>query len=101
MISSEKAFKFFVEYPLKGFKKMEVKLGVYQHYKGNYYQVVSFARHSETLEELIVYQELYGNYGMWVRPQDMFLENIFIEGKEIARFKFVNASFSKLHIIKS
>jgi len=90
-----------MKYLLKGFKKMEVKLGVYQHYKGNYYQVVSFARHSETLEKLIVYQELYGSYGMWVRPLDMFLENIFIEGEEVARFKFVDASFSKLHITKS
>ena len=80
---------------------MEIKLGVYQHYKGNYYQVVSLARHTETLEALVVYQELYGSYGIWVRPLDMFTGKVLIGGKEVARFKFVDASFSKLHLIKS
>ena len=80
---------------------MEIKLGVYQHYKGNYYQVTSFARHSETLEKLVVYQALYDNYGMWVRPLNIFLEKVLINGEKVARFKFVDESFSKLHTIKS
>lgn len=47
---------------------MLIKLGLYRHYKGNLYQVIGLARHSETLEFLVVYQALYGSYGIWVRP---------------------------------
>ena len=78
---------------------MQIKLGIYQHYKGNYYQVIGLARHSETLEESVVYQALYGNFGMWVRPIKMFASNVEVEGKEIARFRFINESFSKLHAL--
>ena len=80
---------------------MELKLGVYRHYKGNYYQVMGFARHSETLEILVVYQALYGNFGMWVRPFEMFVENIIFEAKEIPRFEFIDESFSKTHDFES
>jgi hypothetical protein len=51
-----------------------LKPGLYQHYRGNLYQVIGLSRHSETLEELVVYQALYGNYGLWVRPFKMFTE---------------------------
>lgn len=63
--------------------------GVYEHYKGNKYKIMAVAKHSETLEKLIVYQALYGNMDVWVRPYDMFCEKILKEGKEIERFKFL------------
>jgi hypothetical protein len=66
-----------------------VKPGRYTHYKGNPYQVLFVARHSETMEELVVYQALYGERGMWVRPAKMFLETVTVAGKVTPRFKFV------------
>ena len=68
-----------------------MQLGLYRHYKGNLYQVVSVARHSETLEELIVYRALYGDYGVWVRPKAMFAETIEYNGVTQPRFAFVHA----------
>lgn len=72
----------------------EMKLGKYQHYKGNLYEVVGFARHSETLEEMVVYRALYsspefGDWALWVRPKKMFFENVIVDGLEIPRFKLV------------
>lgn len=61
--------------------------GIYEHYKGQLYKVLAVARHSETLEELVVYQCLYGERGIWVRPLGMFLETVTIDGKEQPRFK--------------
>ena len=58
----------------------------YKHYKGNEYLVLHLAKHSETEENLVVYQALYGERGIWVRPLDMFLEQIEINGKRINRF---------------
>mgnify|MGYP003856399837 CR=1 FL=1 len=66
-----------------------MKIGIYQHYKGNLYRVLGLAKHSETEEKLVVYQCLYGNYDLWVRPEDMFNEQIEIDGKKINRFRFV------------
>ena len=63
--------------------------GIYKHYKGNEYKVIGVAKHSETLQELVVYQALYGEMGLWVRPKTMFLERIQKDGKEIERFAFV------------
>lgn len=60
--------------------------GIYKHYKGNLYQVLALARHSETLEELVVYQTLYGEKSTWVRPLKMFLETIEISGHPTPRF---------------
>lgn len=67
----------------------EITLGKYQHYKGKYYQVLGVARHSETLEEMVVYQLLYDDYSWWVRPLKMFLENVEVDGKLVPRFKFI------------
>lgn len=67
---------------------MNVKPGLYTHYKGKRYQVIGIARHSESLEALVVYQALYGTYGMWVRPAAMFTETVIIDGKEVARFAY-------------
>lgn len=61
--------------------------GLYEHYKGLPYKVLHLSRHSETLEELVVYQALYGEKGVWVRPLGMFLENVMIDGKPTPRFR--------------
>ncbi|MCR5506350.1 MAG: DUF1653 domain-containing protein [bacterium] len=63
--------------------------GVYQHFKGNKYKVLAVAKHSETLEEMVVYQALYGAGDVWVRPINMFLEDIEKDGKIIKRFQFI------------
>lgn len=72
----------------------EIKPGRYEHYKGNLYEVIGVARHSETLEEMVVYRALYdseefGSQSLWVRPQKMFLENVIVEGREIPRFRLI------------
>ena len=67
---------------------MSLKLGFYRHFKGNRYQVIDVARHSETLEPHVVYRALYGDKGLWVRPLDMFNETIERDGKMIKRFQF-------------
>lgn len=66
-----------------------LKLGKYRHYKGKEYEVVGVARHSETLEELVVYQALYGNHDLWVRPLKMFTEEVEIDGKKVPRFEYI------------
>ena len=66
--------------------------GVYEHHKKKRYKILAIARHSETLEELLVYQALYGEGCVWVRPAAMFLENVPVEGKLVPRFKLVQAS---------
>lgn len=63
--------------------------GLYQHFKGFRYKVLNIARHSETLEELVVYQALYGEGGIWVRPLSMFLENVTRDGQTQPRFTLV------------
>lgn len=68
---------------------MTVKTGIYRHYKGNLYQVLHTARHSETEETLVVYRALYGDYGVWVRPLVMFSESVEIDGKTLPRFELV------------
>jgi len=68
---------------------MELEKGVYQHYKGNMYEVYMTARHSETEEWMVVYKALYGEQGMWVRPYEMFVEEVEIEGALVPRFQKV------------
>lgn len=67
----------------------ELKLGKYQHYKGNFYQVENIATHSETEEKMVVYRPLYGDKSLWVRPLSMFIEQVEIQGKNQPRFAFV------------
>lgn len=67
----------------------EIKSGKYKHYKGKEYEVIGIAKHSETLEELVVYRALYGNYDLWVRPLKMFIEDVEVDGKRMPRFVFV------------
>lgn len=64
-------------------------LGRYRHYKGNEYEVIGAARHSETLEPLVVYRPLYNASGLWVRPHAMFFEVAVFEGKRQPRFEKV------------
>lgn len=73
-----------------------INLGIYQHFRGNYYQVINVARHSETLEPLVVYQALYGGYGFWVRPLEMFFENVEIDGKTVPRFQYITDNAASL-----
>lgn len=67
--------------------KNQVELGKYRHFKGNEYKVLGVAKHSETLEEMVVYQALYGEYGIWVRPLSMWNEEITRDGKTFKRFE--------------
>lgn len=61
----------------------------YQHYKGKTYKLIGIAKHSETLEEMVVYQAEYGDNAIWVRPKDMFFEKVEVDGKLVDRFKEV------------
>ncbi|MGB5444414.1 MAG: DUF1653 domain-containing protein [Psychromonas sp.] len=69
--------------------KKEIKAGRYRHYKGNLYQVEGVATHSESEEKLVVYRPLYGEQSLWVRPLDMFIEEVEVDGKKQARFVFI------------
>ena len=69
----------------------EPRPGRYRHYKGNEYRVIGLARHSESLEPLVVYQALYGERGLWVRPAAMFAETVEVSGQRVPRFAFVAA----------
>ena len=60
--------------------------GKYRHYKGNDYEVIGVATHSETREPMVVYRPLYGEMGLWVRPLAMFMEEVTVEGKTVPRF---------------
>ncbi len=72
----------------------DLKIGKYQHYKGNFYEVIGVGRHSETLDELVIYRALYdskefGKNVIWVRPKEMLLEKVIVDNKEVPRFKFI------------
>ena len=69
---------------------MTLKPGRYRHYKGRDYQVIDVARHSETEELMVVYRTLYGDHDLWVRPLDMFTEEVEVDGKTRPRFTFIS-----------
>ena len=73
---------------------MLLQPGVYRHYKGPEYRVFGVARHSETEQEVVFYQALYGEFGLWVRPLDMFLESVQVDGEQVPRFALVQAEAS-------
>ena len=67
----------------------EIKPGRYRHFKGNEYEVIGLARHSETQEEMVVYRTLYGDFGLWVRPARMWNETVERDGKTFRRFTYI------------
>lgn len=70
-------------------EQTELKPGRYRHYKGKHYLVLGVAKHSETEESLVVYRTDYGDRSLWVRPLEMFLESVQLEGTTVPRFQFV------------
>ena len=66
-----------------------IPLGKYRHYKGNEYEVIGFAKHSETVEDMVIYTPLYGEGGAWVRPLSMWSELVEVDGKTMKRFEFL------------
>ncbi len=69
---------------------MTIKLGKYRHFKGNEYEVIGTAKHSETQEELVVYRALYGDHQLWTRPVKMFEETVIVDGVKKPRFAFID-----------
>jgi cyclomaltodextrinase / maltogenic alpha-amylase / neopullulanase len=70
-------------------KNEELPLGVYEHFKGKRYEVIGVAKHSESLEEFVVYKALYGEGELWIRPLAMFTELVEKDGKKVPRFKYI------------
>ena len=66
----------------------DIRPGKYRHYKGNDYEVLGLATHSETLEPMVVYRALYGEYGQWVRPAKMWSELVEVSGQQVHRFRY-------------
>ena len=66
-----------------------MQTGIYEHYKGNRYEVIDTVRHSESEELMVLYRALYGDEGLWVRPYTMFFEEVEVDGKSTQRFKFI------------
>lgn len=66
-----------------------IQSGVYKHYKGPEYLVLNTAFHSETQGIMVLYFPLYGENKLWVRPIEMFLESVLVEGKELQRFSYI------------
>lgn len=70
-------------------KQKSIQPGKYRHYKGKDYQVLGMATHSETLEPMVVYRALYGEYGLWVRPASMWEELVEVGGELVPRFRWM------------
>lgn len=71
---------------------MTLAPGIYRHFKGNLYEVIAVARHSETAEDMVVYRALYGDHGLWVRPLTLFTEAIERDGQRLPRFTYIGTS---------
>ena len=70
---------------------MSIAVGKYRHYKGNDYEVIGVAKHSENESELVVYRPMYGERGLWVRPLSMFKETVEVNGQTVPRFSFIES----------
>ena len=66
-----------------------MKIGIYEHYKGQRYEVIDLARHSETEELMVLYRTMYGDKDLWIRPYTMFFENVIVGSKQVPRFKYI------------
>lgn len=67
-----------------------IQNGRYRHYKGKEYEVLGVAKNSETMEEVVVYRALYGEFGLWVRPKGMFQEQVIVDGRMMPRFQLLD-----------
>ena len=76
---------------------MKIKPGKYRHFKGNLYEVIGVARHSETQEEMVVYRALYGEYGLWVRPTAMWTETVDRDGYHGPRFQYIDSESQEMN----
>lgn len=76
--------------------KTSIQPGRYRHYKGNEYTVIGTARHSETLEEMVLYRQEYGEHGLWVRPKQMFSETVTVDGRDVFRFQPLGSSSEQI-----
>ena len=72
----------------------EIQLGRYRHYKNKQYTVLGLVNHSETQEQLVLYRPEYGERQLWVRPREMFFEDVIVDGKRLPRFDFVGEADS-------
>ena len=70
---------------------MQIQPGLYQHYKGPQYRVFGVAKHSENEEQVVVYQALYGEFGLWVQPLEMFCSTVEVNGEIVPRFALIDA----------
>jgi hypothetical protein len=68
---------------------MTLKKGIYRHYKGGEYEVLGLVRHSETEQQMVLYRPCYGDASLWVRPLEMFLESVEIDGEGAPRFRYI------------
>ena len=71
---------------------MIISSGIYRHYKGNNYEVIGVATHSENESQLVVYRPLYGDQNLWVRPLEMFIEKVTVDGESVPRFELIEAN---------
>ena len=78
-----------------------IPLGIYRHYKGNEYEVIGFAKHSETLDDMVIYKALYAEGGTWVRPLSMWDNLIEADGKTVKRFEYVDESDKQNELIEA
>lgn len=67
----------------------KIKLGKYRHYKGNEYTVIGIGRHSETLEDMVIYRAEYGDGDVWVRPLNMWFDTVIKDGNQMQRFTYI------------
>jgi hypothetical protein len=71
------------------------KIGIYQHYKGNHYEVIAIGNHEETHEELVVYRAVHDLSQVWIRPKDIFFSDVTHEGQDVPRFRLISLSTSQ------
>lgn len=71
---------------------MQLQKGIYKHFKGNKYEVIDIAKHSESEEYLVLYRPLYGDSDLWVRPLEMFIEEVELDGQKRPRFEFIESA---------
>ncbi|OAI29441.1 DUF1653 domain-containing protein [Methylomonas koyamae] len=72
----------------------QIKKGRYKHFKGAEYEVIDIAKHSETLEEYVVYRSLYGEHDLWIRPISMFLDTKEVNGESVPRFVLIEENYT-------